>query len=403
MGKVVNRWALALLSVGMVAAAGSWSPQPASATAKADGRSPDVGKLGDDRGLLAVTAVSATDAWAVGYHTVYDFLNPAQHTLIKHWDGTVWTVVPSPRSGIRRDRYLDGVSSVSARDVWAVGTKVNSQLGQVLHSKTLTEHWDGTSWVEVASPNPPSRSVDHSQDISLSAVDAVSGSDVWAVGTFDQANTQKTLVLHWDGSSWTILPSPSPRGGDYLAAVSAVSANDVWAVGGDYSSTAHESRTLTEHWDGTSWTAIPMPNPGPRASALEDVSAVSATDVWAVGYSDTDTGSETLVEHWDGTSWTRVPSLGGPASALEAVSAVSASDAWAVGYSNNDGGVIDSLIEHWDGTSWTPAPSPATPSSRLHAVSADATNDAWAVSTDTSGAQARILVEHWDGTSWSTP
>jgi hypothetical protein len=68
--------------------------------------------------------------------------------------------------------------------------------------------------------------------------------------------------------------------------VAAVSASDVWAVG-DYNNAASTSsgseQTLTEHWDGTSWHAVPSPNPGSFSNILIGVAAVPARDAWAVG------------------------------------------------------------------------------------------------------------------------
>src|SRR3954466_3149445 len=51
---------------------------------------------------------------------------------------------------------------------------------------------------------------------------------------------------------WNVVPSPN-RGtlDNYLRGVTAVSANDIWAVGFYYNGSVQ--RTLTEHWDGTNW------------------------------------------------------------------------------------------------------------------------------------------------------
>src|SRR5436190_22390541 len=73
------------------------------------------------------------------------------------------------------------------------------------------------------------------------------------------------------GPSWGVVPSPSNgTAGNVLGAVAAVSANEVWAVGA-YSNTASVSQTLIERWDGTSWTVVPSPNVGAGDNYLEGV------------------------------------------------------------------------------------------------------------------------------------
>src|SRR5262249_29186132 len=101
-----------------------------------------------------------------------------------------------------------------------------------------------------------------------------------------------------------------------LSAVSAVSASDAWAVGGG----------LIMHWNGTSWTRVKSPDM-PRSGVLRGVSMVSATDGWAVG----EEFSKLILLHWDGTSWTRVPGPAGAKGVLFGASADSATDAWTAG------------------------------------------------------------------------
>jgi hypothetical protein len=179
---------------------------------------------------------------------------------------------------------------------------------------------------------------------------AISASDAWAVGS-------GALALHWNGSSWARVPVPHPGTfANGLRGVAAVSASDVWAVG-SWQDTPTAVKTLIVHWDGTRWTKVPSPSFGAGSqygSVLTGVSATSASDVWAVGYYSKANPSATfqsLILHWDGTTWTQVPTPSGIGyrSRLFAVSAVSTSDAWAVGYY----GIDRSLILHWNGTTWS--------------------------------------------------
>src|SRR3712207_936704 len=60
------------------------------------------------------------------------------------------------------------------------------------------------SWSVVPSANVPAYSN------GLSAVDARSANDIWAVGRIDDSNGTRALILHWDGIAWRVVPNPSP-------------------------------------------------------------------------------------------------------------------------------------------------------------------------------------------------
>src|SRR5215471_12921083 len=135
--------------------------------------SADVGV--QDNSLKDVAVVSATDVWAVGQYSTADFV---VHTLIQHWNGSVWSIVPSPNrltgTGHSEFNALQGVTAVGVNDVWAVGYSVSV----VDPYQTLTMHWNGTVWSIVDSPNltfPGAYNI-------LNDVSAAGGSDVWAVG-----------------------------------------------------------------------------------------------------------------------------------------------------------------------------------------------------------------------------
>src|SRR5438876_2306731 len=101
----------------------------------------------------------------------------------------------------------------------------------------------------------------------------VLANDIWALGF---GNVNGTLIEHWNGTAWSVVPSPNVVGPLY--GVATVSVNDVWAMG--FSGV----RTLIEHWDGTSWSVVSSPNVGAGSNQLVRSAAVSANDVWAVGF-----------------------------------------------------------------------------------------------------------------------
>jgi hypothetical protein len=276
-------------------------------------------------GLSGVAAVSASDVWAVGGSGSQ--MGGGQ-TQIEHWNGTQWQIVQSPSPSARYNT-LYGVSPVSLTNVWAVGYDVNTS--QV--TQTLIEHWNGTQWSVVKSPNVGTNSN------FLAGVAAVSTSNVWAVGASN--NFGQTLVEHWNGTQWSVVKSPSPGSGDELRAVAVVSGSDVWAAG--YSINSSTIKTLVEHWNGTSWQVVKSPNVGTSPGFI-GVAAVSAKDVWAVGSDNTSQSTQTLTEQWNGTQWSVVasPSPGSFSTQLLGVAAVSAHDVWAVGYADSN-----TLTEHY--------------------------------------------------------
>jgi len=296
--------------------------------------------------LSGMAAISANDVWSVGF---YYPNNMSTRTVIEHWNGASWRIVPSPATGGSYS-FLLSVTALSAQNVWAVGSYLPSI------TQTLIEHWNGARWSIVPSPNVPTAVVND-----LSAITAISASDIWAVGHYENSSgVNQTLIEHWDGSSWSIVSSPNAgSGGNNLEAVTASSANNVWVVGGFHSTTTSTVfQTLVEHWNGSSWSIVSSPNVGSLGSSLQGVTAVSANNIWAVG-SYTVAGSpssyeQTLTERWNGSTWSVVssPDVGSNWNILESVTNISSTNVWAVGYYLNSSSNGQTLTEHWNGKSW---------------------------------------------------
>src|SRR6266700_3094663 len=153
------------------------------------------------------------------------------------------------------------------------------------------------AWSVVASPNATPGNNE------LHAVASISANDVWAVGTSENTlGNDQTLILHWDGTVWSIVASPTTGMVEgNLLGVAAVATNDEWAVG-SFRNAGGAFQTLTLHWDGTAWSIVPSPSPDGAFNDLFSVAAFSTSDVWAVG----DSGSGTLIEQWNGSSWSAV-------------------------------------------------------------------------------------------------
>lgn len=298
--------------------------------------------------LNAVAAVAANNAWAVG--TDFSAAGP-QLTLIEHWDGSAWSVVPSPNLGSDLNQ-LNGVAAVSANNVWAVGNTLANGI-----IETQIQHWNGSAWSVVPSPNMPGGNANQLNQLSV-----VSAKNIWAVGYWAVLNQQyTTLAEHWNGTSWSIVKTPVSTSVNYDlqgAAPRSLSARDVWAVGAIYDNTAQKFNSLAEHWNGKAWKRVPIPSqPGSPESVLFNAAALASNNVWADGWYEVPGGDEApLMEHWNGNRWSLVPTPkvpNVPYYDLFSLAGISADDIWAVGTYTPDGSVWYPLYEHWNGTTWT--------------------------------------------------
>jgi hypothetical protein len=319
--------------------------------------------------FTAVSATSNTDVWAVGI----DQIGATRFPLIEHWDGQRFRAVRVPRPA-NRQSWFNGVLALSPTNAWAVGESTDPQADNQ-DQRTLIEHWDGTSWTIVPSPNP---FVDGFSGDVLTAIDGVGPNDIWATGwAFDEPNQQILMLFeHFDGTAWTAAQSPSPLGSTHFAtAITAISPSNAWAVGHNALAT-----TLAAHWNGRRWRIVPTPSLHDGiapSNSLTGVTAVAANDVWASGYEanvDNQNFQMPYMLHWDGTAWTLVltPNLGGEGSRLNATTALSANDVWAVGQTQDLNGRIFTFTEQFDGTAWNVVPSPSPggsfPIDSLHGV-----------------------------------
>ena len=392
---------LAVLACGAAAAAPSQLAQAVTLPAAAR-MSPDPSSTTNV--LAGVSATSASNAWSVGYYD--NNTTGARDTLILHWNGTGWKQAAAPSPGPLQN-YLSAVSATSATNAWAVGYYVN-QAGTA--EDTLALHWNGTAWKQASSPDPSSSS-NH-----LYGVWATSASNAWAVGQYRNNTTGETdtLVLHWNGTAWKQASSPDPSPGtqdaNTLNGVAGTSASNIWAAGSYYTST-NTTKTLILQPSSGAWTEASSPSPARLTNTLNGVAATSASSAWAAGqYTNNTTGvDDTLILHWNGTAWTQVssPNAGSLGNVLSGVTATSASNAWAAGDSCANAACTFShtLIVRWNGTTWAQAntPSPSSAANVLNSVSATSASNAWAVGyydNTTTGARDTLIL-HWNNVSWS--
>lgn len=300
--------------------------------------------------LTSVTCPSPTDCVAVGNYEHDEDGTVSYRTLIESWDGENWSVADSPNPSTSGN-YLNSVSCASESSCVAVG---RYERGRTYG--TLIETWDGSSWTATAGPN------DGDTFRTLLGVSCASATSCVAVGEYDVDNTQVTLLDTWDGESWTVTPTPNLGTTlNTLTSVSCTGATSCVAVG-FYADEQSPNHTLVLTWDGLSWSTTPSPN-ADNGSALLGVSCVDSSTCTAVGFSDSDTGEQALVETFDGVGWSVTPSpqVGTGVAQLSSVACIDATGCVAVGMSAVD----STLVETWDGASWSVAPS-ANPGTRYN-------------------------------------
>lgn len=350
--------------------------------------------------LLGVAAIAANNVWAVGWAQDPHSPSFVKRTLIQHFDGNLWSIVPSPNRNNDVVSELHSVSGTSANDVWAVGFSHNG--GPPV--RTLIEHWDGTRWSIVPSPSPDT------QINVLNGVVALSANDAWAVGyrSGTSETPLATLILHWNGASWQQVASPNVAGTNQLYGITAISANDIWAVG------SGGGKPLAMRWNGNTWSVVPTGlSTGFSTERFAAISGTSSNDIWAVGQGKGFffNRSSATIWHWDGTRWTEKVCYaasasnppddyegGGPDTYFTGVAAVASNNVWAVG-ANGSG----PMILHWDGRAWTRVTHPrAYPNAAaLRAVATSSGGSAWSVGMeiefDSSGSVSpqRTLVHNY--------
>jgi hypothetical protein len=330
---------------------------------------------GDDEfELSGVSCSSRRDCVAVGESDI--FQSDGQAPLVERWNGSTWTLA---------ERGLQSASDVALTAVVCISTRSCTAVGADGFGITSLR-WNGHKWSSKSS----------SARASLDGLSCSSSRTCMAVGT-----GPGPFALRLVGSQPVVEPTPSVApASSWLNAVSCVSPVACMAVGSSLTAGGTEV-ALAEWWNGTSWTIEPTLTPRIQTSLL-GVACASPDWCVAVGSSGSAAlpgySSTTLAENWNGVAWTvqSTPNpIGVPNDALNAVSCSSSSACTAVGAANES----SALIERWDGLSWTlspaPAPEPGGNGDRqLTAVSCSAISRCVAVGSSPSSAE-------WDGMTWT--
>ncbi len=334
--------------------------------------------------MTGVVCTARSSCLAVGD---YADSTGASRPLSELSNGSSWQVLT-----IHGPRYsgLNALSCPAVSNCVAVGF---SRYG------TLAEEWNGTTWTKTITPGPVGSIETNLLGVSCAAVD-----NCMAAGYYlNAASTWLTLTESWDGSTWSMVPSPDPSGvaGSELVGVSCPDPNSCVAVGQSFDSTGNSS-TLAEYWDGRAWHLVSSPNSARGSEdVLNAVSCLSSSQCTAVGqYAALNGATPPLVEVWDGTEWSLVAGVTGNGQ-LASIDCSGVSTCMAIG----------SYADYEIDGAWTKAAiaKPAgTYGPVLTSVSCDSAFHCIAVgfSTGKGSDTTYNLSEIWKGSSWmllSTP
>jgi hypothetical protein len=232
-----------------------------------------------------VSAVSASDVWAVGSSRDEDGVF---HTLTEHFDGHRWRRIASPDPG-ENGNQLYGVVARASDDVWAVGQRTDGEGPD----RALVLRWDGDEWRVAHAPHVGGSST------LLYSVSGRSGGALTTVGASSTDEGSHTLAAASHHTRWNVEASANAGAGDnFLYSVSAATDAATWAVGTSIDLASGNNLTLVERATPAGWTQVTSPNPSSDGSnILGGVARVGAHDVWAVGTFDGANARQALILH----------------------------------------------------------------------------------------------------------
>ena len=242
--------------------------------------------------MTGIACPAVDDCIAVGNYSYGGNaeVDPNVLPFADEWNGTAWTMLPV--SSFRRIRST-ALSTASHVRASAVASPSGPRVPEVVAACCI-EAWNGSAW----SMQPATVSAD-ALDPRLFAVTCASKTLCFAAG-YEEGHTQgqqTTLTEGWNGSTWTVQP-----GGQWVSSsftgVSCASTMFCMATGGIINAGPGIGPSALE-WNGASWSLVATPGPAGNANTLRAVSCFSATACMAVGGS-----APNRVEEWNGVSWT---------------------------------------------------------------------------------------------------
>jgi hypothetical protein len=254
-----------------------------------------VAELGPPNGVTYVGGLVATgpkDAWSTWSDcNPCGGPNPKVDVWLEHWAGGRWRRVSVPPAVGRFLRVVNGIAATSGNDLWMFTTG-------------RAAHWNGKHWGIMKIPSWVVR-------FNLSGTVAITVADfgphnLWVFSSgIDSFKPVTPFAARYNGHRWTKAVLPGVPG-----QVSVVGPDDIWATavptdlkGGD---------SLLIHWNGKSWSKTPAPKPRDVSAhftpQIEDLLALGPQDVWMQqDIANSQSISRTqLFLHWNGHTWQTV-------------------------------------------------------------------------------------------------
>ena len=229
--------------------------------------------------LSSVSCVSTSLCEVLG--TGYDVSTPI--VFGNQWNGTALALTPAATPPVPTSANVeaDGMDCVTSTSCIAVGT---TNRGDPT-ATPFSEQWNGSSWSLVNVVVPSGSGVTGSF---LASVSCAGASFCEAAGQINGAPNQN-LIETWNGSQWTMVPNvpnTSPTLSQGLKAVDCFSQTTCSAVGSAAASSGPSPATLVLSWNGSSWSIVPAtPNQGTLETTLAGESCVTNWACVAVGSS----------------------------------------------------------------------------------------------------------------------
>ena len=134
--------------------------------------------------LICVVGFALFGSTRLVSHAVDTSLKPFTKSSVKASCGA-WSVVPSPNVAAYSN-ILYGITALSANNAWAVGYYINASSNI---DQTLTEQWNGTGWNVVSSPNI---GISGNRLSAIAHVPATT--QVWVAGYYGGNSGYQTLI-----------------------------------------------------------------------------------------------------------------------------------------------------------------------------------------------------------------
>ena len=271
----------------------------------------------------------------------------------------------------------------------------------------LTEHFDGSTWTEVSDLSGTRHSFSTATGTGAAAIAAQGRNpgftgltEIWSAPSTFQKTIEGQLFFNSTANAFkeTIKDAASgtwASGGDLNTGRGNLAGAGSNTAGLAFGGNPPNSLTVTESYDGSSWTEVNDLNTARRNLSSASFGPYTAT----ITYGGNNPGNVANTESWDGSSWTEVNDLNTARYAMSSIGIQTS----AIAAGGTDGPSSKTLNELWDGTSWTESGDMNTPRYNFGSFGASNTSGLVFGGVPYTGSPPNGMpsTESWDGSSWT--